>query len=145
MRSSYDRFELVTGIAAVLGAAVLWMLPAGRQPGAVLVADVFRWGGVILLVQGFFRDIHILLTRRRAGRDESRVGLWICVESTLGLLLIAQGIGLLLLDVPNVVRLPLAAWVLALAAWWLFGYATRDLVLELRRDPDHLSLLVGIR
>ncbi|HET6763905.1 MAG TPA: hypothetical protein VFH27_09535 [Longimicrobiaceae bacterium] len=145
MRSSYDRFEVVTGVGAVLVSAVLWMLPAGRHVGAVLLADVFRWGGVILLVQGFFRDIHILLTRRRAGRDEARVGLWICVESTLGLLLIAQGIGLFLLEVPTLVRLPVAAWCLGLAAWWLFGYATRDLILELRRDPDHLSLLVGIR
>jgi hypothetical protein len=82
MRSSYDRFELAAGGGALLVSAVLWMLPAGREVAPVLLANVLRWGGVILLVQGLFRDVHILLTRRRAGRDEARVGLWICVEST---------------------------------------------------------------
>lgn len=141
MRSRYDTFEL--GIAA-LGFAAAAMLAAIPTPVYTLsTAELFRWFGVALLAQGFVRDVHILLTRRRADPGAEKRGLWICVESTLGLFLIGQGLLLDALGAGGSLRLPPAVWVAMAAAWWLFGYTTRELVLELRRDPDHLNLLVG--
>lgn len=143
MRSRYGTFELgFAGLGLVL-AAGLAMIPAPVY--SLSVADLLRWAGVALLLQGFVRDVFILLARRRKqGPGGGRRGLWICVESTLGLVLIGQGLLLNALSVGGFVSLPPGVWVLGLSVWWLFGYATQDLVLELRRDPDHLNLLIGL-
>jgi len=31
------------------------------------------------------------------------------------------------------------------AVWWCVGFAVREVVFEVRRDPDHLNLLIGPR
>ena len=142
MKTAYDRFE-VTMAALGLAAAGALAVAGGARPSLSL-PDLMRWAGVMLLVQGFFRDVVILVRRRRETPDENaRRGFLICVESTLGLALIALSWLLAWGGADRVVTLPLAGWTLLAAAWWAFGYATRELVLELRRDPDHLNLLIG--
>lgn len=147
MRTGYDKFELGVGAAGLAAAAVAWV--AFPAPFSLSVPDLFRWSGVALLLQGFVRDLGIL-ARRRAGavsphKGPPKRGWWICFESTLGLFLIGQSLLLLALGTGTAVQvvLPAAAWVALLSLWWFFGYATRELVLELRRDPDHLNLLIG--
>lgn len=141
MRSTYDRFEITLFAGGLLASAAALVLPPARI--ALGVVDLFRWGGVLLLVQGLFRDLY-LLRARTARAETSRVGLWLCVESGVGLLLLAQSFAFAALGVMQQVALPLAAWTLVVCLWWGFGYATRDLVMELKRDPDHLNLWLGI-
>jgi hypothetical protein len=142
MKTTYDRFEV--GVAALgLVAAAGLALAGGARP-SVGLPDVLRWAGVLLLVQGLFRDVTILVRRRREPADpHARRGWLICVESTLGLALIALAWLMAWGGADRAVTLPLAGWTLLAALWWAFGYATRELVLELRRDPDHLNLLIG--
>ena len=152
-RKRYDRMEIGVG-ALGLGAAALWAVTgsAGVDVGSVPLAEVFRWSGVVLLLQGFARDVAILV-RRRLGRGAPgaegppKRGWWICLESTLGLVLLGQALLLGALGAGEAapIALPWAGWLALLAAWWLFGYATREVVMEVRRDPDHLNLLVGRR
>ncbi len=146
MRTSYDRLEIGVGTAGILVAALL----SATVPGSRAVAwmDVFRWSGALLLAQGFLRDVVILLRRRRGDTAEEgpeKRGWWICVESTVGLLLIGQAGLLVLAGGSGALRLPLGGWAFLLSMWWLFGYATRELVLKLKRDPDHVNLLIGFR
>jgi hypothetical protein len=142
MKTTYDRFEVTVALLGVAAATVAALTTAERP--AMGLPEVLRWAGVLLLVQGFFRDVVILARRRKEVPDpEARRGWLICVESTLGLVLIALSGLMVWGGADRVVTLPLAGWMLLAAAWWAFGYATREMVLELRRDPDHLNLLIG--
>ncbi|CAN5185967.1 hypothetical protein BH23GEM4_BH23GEM4_23470 [soil metagenome] len=142
MRTPYDKLEIgvcAGGLAAAAVAALA--LPGGR---ALSVGELLRIAGVMLLLQGFARDVMILLRRRDFPGGETRQRMLICVESTVGLLLIAESLLLAWTGGGRMVSLPAAGWLLLASGWWLFGWATRELVLELRRDPDHLNLLVGL-
>lgn len=154
MKTHYDRFEVGAGAAGLAAAVLLWLLGTATAEYALPLAALLRWAGVALLAQGFVRDVTILLRRRRerlamgasgAAPALPRQGWWICFESTLGLLLIGQGLLLLVLGAGTAaaLALPVPAWIALFSAWWLFGYATREAVFELRRDPDHLNLWVG--
>jgi hypothetical protein len=145
MRSLYNRLELALGAAGLLtAAAVLAVDPSGRD---VPVPELFRYAGVLLLAQSFVRDVYLLTSRRAEPRSEGAgtQGWFICVESVLGLALVGQGLFLSALEVRTTLSLPVGAWGLGVSLWWLVGYAIRELVFELRRDPDHLNLLVGPR
>ncbi|MDB4950632.1 MAG: hypothetical protein JWM27_3281 [Gemmatimonadetes bacterium] len=142
MKTAYDRFEVGVAVAGALAAAGLAVAAPGRL--VVGMPDLLRWGGVFLLVQGFFRDVVILVRRRREARNPAMPsGFLICVESTLGLVLIGVAWLLAWAGGDRALALPPAAWLALAAAWWAFGYATREMVLELRRDPDHMNLLIG--
>jgi hypothetical protein len=142
MKTTYERFEVAVAALGLAAAAAVAFASTARP--SMGLPDVLRWAGVLLLVQGFFRDIVILARRRREPPGaEARRGWLICVESTLGLVLIALSGLLIWGGADRVVSLPLAGWTLLAAAWWAFGYAMREMVLELRRDPDHLNLLIG--
>lgn len=145
VRTSYDKLEVGICVSGLLAALVATLTLRGGY--AVSVGELLRIAGVMLLLQGFARDVVILLRQRRHGAaaGETRRGLLICVESTVGLLLIGESLLLAWTGDAQWVSLPPAGWLLLASGWWCFGYATRELVLELRRDPDHLNLLVDCR
>lgn len=109
----------------------------------------------VLLGQGLVRDLRVIRARRRSPMDpaekaaralaaEARGGARynLCLESTLGLLLLALALVLVLLPDGALGRLP-AGWGLAAAGVVMtFGWATRDVVLTLRRVEDHYDLPV---
>jgi hypothetical protein len=141
MRTRFDRVETgaaALGLAASAAAAVL-----SARHAALSVADVFRYAGVMMLLQSLFRDVYLLATRRADAGAQARRGWFICAESALGAALIAQGLFLFALGVENLVTLHVAAWGALASLWVLTGYAIRSLVFEAKLDPDHLNLLIG--
>lgn len=145
-RTFYQSFELMIGLGALAAAGLAWFFPirpVGIEPGNFL-----RYGGLALLLQGLVRDVVLLVFYRetlRATDDAPRSGAWICLESTLGLGLIALSALFALFEVHGVMMLSTRSLALLGALWWLFGYATRDYILELRKETNHLNLLVSLR
>ncbi|MEK7486632.1 MAG: hypothetical protein AABZ60_20105 [Planctomycetota bacterium] len=168
MKSAYDKVEVVVGILGLLSVPFLfWKTPETLE---LNIEDIFKWSGILLLGQGFIRDI-ILLTfyrerlKQKSGESknplqvglahennaemlkqkngESKKGLWICVESTLGVLLVLLYFLLLGAEAELKVKFPLGVWALGISCFWIFGYVTREFILELKRDPNHLNLIVG--
>ncbi len=145
-RTLYQNLELGLGMAALAGAGLMWFFPA-RQLG-VEAGDFLRYAGLALLLQGLVRDVVLLVFHRRrlaATDDAPRAGAWICLESTLGLGLIALSALCAAFDVRGTLVLSTRVLALLGALWWLFGYATRDYLIELRKETDHLNLLVSFR
>lgn len=141
MRSSYDRLELTLGAAGLVGAAVI-------AAGSPLVhtqelTNLLLLSAVLLLLQGFLRDLYLLRSGRWSRHSGGRRGWFLCMESTLGLFLLGQAALLSAIRADVSVQLPVSGWMLLLSLWWLFGYSIRDFVLELRRDPNHFNLLIG--
>jgi hypothetical protein len=142
MRLTYTRAEPFLAVPVAL--ATLLLLP--RTGVEVSVADVFRDAGILMLLQSLVRDVYLLASGRAAGANGTpRRGWFLCVESALGLGLVCQGVLLWALGTPTVVALPAAAWAGCVLVWWWVGYAVREVVFEIRRDPHHLNLLIGPR
>jgi hypothetical protein len=145
-RTFYQSFELTIGFGALAGAGLAWFFPVRNI--AVEPGDFLRYAGLALLLQGLARDVVLLVFYREklaAADDAPRAGAWICLESTLGLGLVALSALFAVFDVRGTMLLSTRVLALLGALWWLFGYATRDYILELRKETNHLNLLVSLR
>lgn len=144
MRTLYHRIELTVGVAMVLVSPL-----AGRFLPSVIdihVADVFRWSGILILGQSLVRDVVLLVFYRDLIQGKPvHGGLLICLESTLGAGLIGVYLALYLMGAEGWIHLDARLATLITGLIWLFGYFSRDVVLEMRRDPNHLNLVLGFR
>lgn len=139
----YTRAEIAIGFALLAGAGLA--AASAAAPVNLGVADVYRWLGVALLGQGLLRDIAILATVRRRGAVCACRATALCLESLLGLGLIAVYLSLLGLRATGSLTLGLGPLLTVAGAWWLLGTALKDVVLEARREADHLNVVVGFR
>jgi len=134
-----------------VAAGIAWWLSAGwcavtHGPVWMLsISDLFRGAGVLLLAQGLARDLVILaiqaMGRRRSAHAGPRRMLCLCVESTVGSALIVICIVLAALGMHERVGLSATVVLGGCAALWSFGYLSRDLVLQVHREPDHLMII----
>lgn len=141
--------QVELALVPVLGIAVGLLderLPASASIGAVLLA-----ASCLLLLQGLVRDLWLLSQRRRqTPAGPMRTALCLCAESTVGVAGVVAGLALLGSPIGAAVPLsPLLAGGLT-AGVLAFGFAIRDLVVEvrpfrIRRERDHLNLVVGWR
>jgi hypothetical protein len=138
MNNPYQRLE--PALAPLVGVAVLL---AARGPLTLSVSRICVLAGLLTLLQSLVRDVYLLATRRGAPRDGARQGWFLCVESALGLALVLQGLFLGAVGATATLSLASLAWAAAAALWWLVGYAVREVVFEVRRDPNHMNLLIG--
>jgi hypothetical protein len=132
-------------LALILASApALWLasVELSWQPKlGTLLCDL----AAVMLGQGLLRDLALLLRRRRAeGPPPPRAAeACLCVESTLGLLLLGAGALLLLGGLSEAVEVGQSGLGLGLPVFLLFGFAIKDYVLILRKDPDHANMIVG--
>jgi len=138
----YHCKELATGLIAIL----LAFIPGVPTSRVITMewASLFRWIGVALLGRGLLRDLVILTFYRKSLLPpETKRGFWLCLESSLGLCLIGLYFLIDVLGGHLAANFQIRHLLLLFAITWLFGYVTRDLVLELQRDPNHLNLVFG--
>ncbi|MGH8751623.1 MAG: hypothetical protein ACREUV_07940 [Burkholderiales bacterium] len=145
-KTAYEKLELGAGIAAFCAGLALLVLT--QVPLSVWIPDVFKWAGVALLLQSLMRDLYLLTFQRALLQKTSGAAQkapWICLESTLGIVLMLIYALLFALDTRGEAMLSAAQVVLLLSLWWLFGYGIREVVMEFKTEPNHLNLVVGFR
>jgi hypothetical protein len=132
------RFEFALVVAAALLVAIFDdHFPRSVPAGHLLVA-----AALILLVQGFVRDLVRLVAMRR--RATTRAVTCVCVESVVGLTWIAAGLALSLGRQRATVPMGAIGWPLAIVCVGIFGTATREIVFDwragkFRREVDHAA------
>ncbi len=137
----YTRSEIGIGIGLLAAGGV--MTGIGGPSITMGVTDVYRWLGVTLLGQGLLRDLAILATVRRRGAACACRSTALCLESLLGLALVGVHLSLLALGATGAVTLGTGLVLLVAGGWWLLGTMLKDVVLEARREPDHLAVVIG--
>jgi len=113
------------------------------------ISDLFRGAGVLLLAQGLLRDLGLLAIQARSRRAAAPAVAaaapqrmrCLCVESTLGSALIGICIVLAALGMHERVGLSAAVVLGGCASLWSVGYLSRDLVLQVHREPDHRMII----
>lgn len=140
--TSAERFEL---FCAPLAAAAAWLAwPA--LPHRVAVGWLLLAASALLLLQSLLRDLWLL----RAGRGraaEQRTASAMCIESLVGMAGVVAGALASLAAATTTVELSRLAFALGVFAVVVAGFLLKDWVVErrpwrLRREPDHLNLIV---
>ncbi|MEO0797056.1 MAG: hypothetical protein AAFX93_18015 [Verrucomicrobiota bacterium] len=143
----HERVELVLIPCLVAGVYILGQL----LPYQLDIGWSFALAALILLVQGFFRDLYLLYRQRTVERDAPKKRMkCMCLESTLGMFGIGLGIFLTLLLPDYSFPISRWGWSLLVGAVMVFGFLTKDIVITwnpfgIRRDPDHMNIVFTLR
>src|SRR5688500_5536505 len=141
--------ESALGAAALLAGSAWWSMDS--SPPLTLSLDQWLCGvAALVLGQGLFRDLRVIAARRRAARagvaaDAQAQGtidpatysgrgpeLNVCLESTMGLGLLALALFYVAFPVPPRIAVPRGAILAGAGALLLIGWHSRDWVLTLR-------------
>jgi hypothetical protein len=138
-----EKFEL----AAIPLAAVVAFVVAPRPAAAVEAGELIAGAALVVLLQGFCRDLWLLArARRRPAAGAARAAPCLCVESALGLTGIAAGIGLTGIGFTRLVALSPLALALGTGATMFAAYGLKDFVFEwspwkIYREKDHTQVI----
>lgn len=140
--SGAEKFELAA--IPFVTAGVAWLAP---RPGVSLeLGELIAGAALLILVQGFFRDLWLLRQARRGSVVPAREARCMCVESALGLTGIVAGIGLVGLGLTRPVQLGVAGLAAAVCGTMTAGYLLKDFVFEwspwkIYREKDHAQVI----
>lgn len=134
--------EVLIGGLLIVGGAI-WRL---AFPGTYQVLNVQFWqwltySGAAYLAIGLVRDLYLKYAKKptcppvRAGEPT------ICLESTVGPIIVGMGIAVLAVGVRHVFHTPLPAIVIGLGVLFVLSGVSKDIVIVFRRDPNHISLI----
>jgi len=138
--------KIEIGIIAVIGFCTWFMAPG--LPGRVTGGGLLLSSSALLVAQGLVRDLW-LLAQFKAG-DSQRTAQCMCAESTLGILGIVFGLGLLFSPIELLVTMSPWLWSALVCLSMGIGFAIKDFVLEwwplrVRRDKDHINIIFKIK
>ena len=139
-----ERGELLL-IAATTGASTA--LP-GILPGKLPLGDIVLYASILLLAQGLIRDLWIKYVARivpQAPQNKQPLRC-MCMESTVGVLGVVSGLGLIFATRGATWPLPVWFWPIMIGSVCLAGFLIKDLVLDfkawtVRREKDHQNIV----
>lgn len=141
--SPAEKFELAA--IPVVTAGVAWLAPhRGVTPEA---GELIAGAALLILVQGFFRDLWLLRqARRQSAAALAREARCMCVESALGLTGLVAGIGLVGLGFNRPVFLSAPVLATAVFAAMAIGFLLKDFVFEwspwkIYREKNHAQVI----
>lgn len=144
--STAEKFELsAIPVATVLVARLT--PPPGVRPET---GEMLAGGAMLILLQGFCRDLWLLRQSRRQAAASTREVSCMCVESVLGLTGVAAGIGLVGFGIARLVSLSPLAFAIGTGLTMLAGYLLKDLVFswspwKIYREKNHAQLILRWR
>ncbi len=133
-------------IEAVLGVLLIAGSVAWRFAWPYTTLDVHFWqyvtyAGAAYLAIGLVRDILIKLFAK-GGCELRRAGEFtLCLESTVGPLIVAAGLGVLAAGVKHVFHMPLPSLGIALGALFIVSGLLKNIVIVFRYEKNHVSLI----
>ncbi|HEY4247565.1 MAG TPA: hypothetical protein VGM64_11950 [Lacunisphaera sp.] len=138
-----EKFELIAIPVVVVSTAIL--IP---QSGTTFeIGELITGGALLLLLQGFFRDLWLLRQSRRSpSSTPTRSARCMCVESTVGLTGVIAGIALVGFGLTRPIHLSVIALVFAIASILVVGFLLKDFVFEwspwkIHREKDHSQVI----
>ncbi|MDI1319684.1 MAG: hypothetical protein PSW75_05745 [bacterium] len=144
--SSLSPAEKVELAALPLGTALAaWLAPLGGL--RLELGELIAGGALLILVQGFFRDLWLLReTRRKASATPAREARCMCVESALGITGVVAGIGLVGLGLTAPVSVSAASLAASVGVTMTAGFLLKDFVFEwspwkIYREKDHAQVI----
>jgi hypothetical protein len=138
-----EKVEL--GAIPIATALAGWLAP---RTGMTLELGEFIAGrALLLLLQGFFRDLWLLReARRKKSFAAAREARCICVESAIGLTGVVAGIGLVGLGLARPVFVGSTGLAAGVAVTMIAGFLLKDFVFEwvpwkIYREKDHAQVI----
>jgi hypothetical protein len=133
MKTSIAHGEWLIGILGLMGAGA-WAAHGTLLTVDLTLPSLCKWLGILLLAQSLARDGVLLMVKEMACECAVIIEPSLCLETVIGVLLLAQSALLWSLSVTLPISLPLHAVLVGASLWWLIGMALHDRVLILRRS-----------
>lgn len=136
----------LTRLEAAELAAIACLVPAlylivGDATWTLRFGSAVAYASALFLGQGLVRDlVRLALEGRKAPTRTLRC---LCAETTVGLVALGAGLGLLLLGIEDTVELGATNASLTVAGVLLAGFFAKDYVLVVRKERDHGSIRIG--
>jgi len=146
-RSTAEKVEV--GAIPTVTALVAWLVP--RAGLRFEIGELLAGAALLLLLQGFCRDLWLLRqSRRQPAAAPGREARCLCVESALGLTGIVAGIVLVGTGLAGPVVLSAVALAGGTGGTMLAGYLLKDFVFSwspwrIFREKDHAQIIVRWR
>ncbi len=136
-----EKFEL--GAIPVATVLVTGLTPSSGV--RLEIGELLAGGALLILLQGFCRDLWLLRQSRRQSAASTREVSCMCVESVLGLTGVAVGIGLVGLGIARLVFLSPLVLAIGVGSTMLAGYLLKDFVFSwspwrIYREKDHAQV-----
>jgi hypothetical protein len=133
------RPESAFGVLLAVGCGI-WRFAAGSPPAPTELWQLVAYTGVALLAIGLVRDLYIKFFMKAEAPKRAGEKL-ICLESLIGSLLVAAGLGLLGLGVTRPFETEAATLGVFLGGLFVVSDFMKDVVVVFRREKDHLNLI----
>jgi len=138
-----EKIEL--GAIPVCVAAGGWLTPGS---GLTLeIGEIMAAAALVLLIQGFFRDLYLLWQSKRETPAGSVMSArCFCVESTIGLTGVVAGIGLTAIGFNHRAHLEATSVMISIGAVLFVGFLLKDFVFEwspwkIFREKNHAQVI----
>ncbi len=138
-----EKFELIA-IPVAVGLAVILLPRSGLTSE---LGEIIAGEALLLLLQGFFRDLWLLRQSRRSPSSNApRSVRCMCVESTVGMTGVIAGIALVGFGLSKPIHLSATAIVSAISSILVVGFLLKDFVFEwspwkIYREKDHSQVI----
>ena len=139
---------------ALIPLALPWvgsLVFSGVLPSRVSIGSVLAIFSLILLMQGFFRDLWLLYQQKKAPADPPKyIVKCMCIESSVGMAGMLCGLVLTLVGAPWSIPLSLWGWVAGVGATLVAGFVMKDYIimwspLGIRKEKNHANIVVKFR
>jgi len=130
---------------ALVGAVAF--LVSGRLPESLGLGYLLNFSAALFLGQGIVRDLTIYYRAKKRAEpmDNAKGEAAICLESSLGILVIAVGAVMMIGALGPDVQIAKRVWPLMVVGIMLFGWACKDIVIKLQPlrlaiEKDHANI-----
>jgi hypothetical protein len=138
-----EKIEL--GCVPVCVALGGWLTPG---TGLTLeIGEAIAAAALLLLIQGFFRDLYLLWESRQPANDgQTTSARCFCVESAIGLTGVIAGVSLTAIGLSRKVHWEATGLMLSIAAVLIVGFLLKDFVFEwspwkIFREKNHAQVI----
>lgn len=120
-------------------------------PGKIAAGSLVLILSGLFLVQTLVRDLYLLYARNKPqaipGEQSDAV---FCLETTVGIAGVISGTGLIFSGFGSVMVVSDGMWTALVALTMVLCYFLRDYVIQwnpwrIRRDPDHINIVIRVR
>lgn len=138
-----EKIEL--GAIPLVVTLTAWLTP--RFAAKIEIGELIAGAALLILVQGFFRDLWLLYRARQQQPDApSRSARCMCVESAMGMTGLVVGIGLVGFGLNHPVSISPSALAGVVAATMTTGFLLKDFVFEwspwkIYREKNHAQVI----
>ena len=139
----FKKPAIIEFILILIVTAIVWFA-ADFAPTKLSIGEIIIFSAAVMFIQSLVRDIWIKFAVK-PDPSEDDVGRCMCLESTLGTVVLMIGVFVSIFSAPITVTVTSIFWPILVFSILIFDFIIKDFIVEwakfrIRRVPNHASL-----